>query len=84
MLRFVGRRIVFILSVSVLIVFFIYLGMQMAGNSDVREPDYDIGNHGQQAAAAAARPNKRKADLLLMRVSPNLARLRRFRHRVDG
>lgn len=55
MLRFAGRRIVFILSVSVLIVFFIYLGMGMSGNSNVHEPDYDVANHGQQAWAETRR-----------------------------
>jgi len=49
MLRFAGRRLTFIISVCVLIVFFIYLGMQMYSNSVVREPDYDVANHGQQA-----------------------------------
>jgi peptide/nickel transport system permease protein len=51
MLRFAGRRSIFIISICVLTVFFIYLGMQMSANSAVREPDYDVVNHGQQAWA---------------------------------
>lgn len=51
MLRFVGRRLVFIISVCVLIVFFVNMGMDMAQNSSVKEPDYNLVHYGQQAWA---------------------------------
>jgi peptide/nickel transport system permease protein len=51
MLRFVGRRLVFILSVCVLIIFFVNMGMDMAQNSSAEEPDYDLVRYGQQAWA---------------------------------
>lgn len=49
MLRFAGRRLVFIFSVCLLIIFTIYLGMGMARNSVVQEPSYDVAKYGQQA-----------------------------------
>lgn len=42
MLRFFGRRFVFIVLICILIVFFFYLGMRMIGNSEVAEPHYDL------------------------------------------
>jgi len=49
MVRFVGRRLVFIASVCVMIIFSINMGMSMARNSIVREPNYDVGKYGIQA-----------------------------------
>ncbi|MEN8171615.1 MAG: ABC transporter permease [Chloroflexota bacterium] len=49
MLRFIFRRLFFILSVSLLIVFSVHFGMRMARNSNVKEPDYDVVAYGQQA-----------------------------------
>ena len=49
MLRFVGRRLLFIASVCVMIIFAINLGMGMAKNSVIDEPDYQIVDHSQQA-----------------------------------
>ena len=51
MLRFVSRRILFIVSVCVMIIFAINLGMGMAGNSSAREPDYNVVDHSQLAWA---------------------------------
>lgn len=42
MLRLVGNRLLFILSVCLLIVFAVNLGMDMASNSSVKEPSYDL------------------------------------------
>lgn len=49
MLRFVGRRILFIALVTVAIVFFAYLGMDMMGNSEAAAPNYDLGVFAPQA-----------------------------------
>ena len=49
MSRFLSRRILFIFSVCMLIIFSIYLGMGMAGNSVNREPNYDVVDFGQLA-----------------------------------
>jgi peptide/nickel transport system permease protein len=49
MLRFIGRRILFIILVWVFIVFFSNLGMRMARNSEVSRPDYDLVQHGKRA-----------------------------------
>ncbi len=49
MSRFIGRRLVFILSVCFLIIFSITLGMGMAGNSVDREANYDVVDFGQLA-----------------------------------
>ncbi|MCP4416369.1 MAG: hypothetical protein GY805_07090, partial [Chloroflexi bacterium] len=45
MLKFLVRRAFFIILVSAFIVFFIFLGMGMARNSDLHEPDYDLVEH---------------------------------------
>ncbi|MBN1584230.1 MAG: ABC transporter permease [Anaerolineae bacterium] len=42
MLRFVIRRILFIILVYVCIIFFVHLGMRMIRNSEVGKPDYDL------------------------------------------
>lgn len=52
MLRFVGRRLAFIISVCVLIIFFVNMGMEMAQNSSAKEPSYDLINYGQSAWAS--------------------------------
>ena len=49
MLRFIGRRLVFIVTVCILIVFSVNLGMRMARNSEIKEPDYEVVKYGQQA-----------------------------------
>jgi len=51
MLRFVIRRLSFILAVCVMIIFAINLGMGMARNSIVQEPDYKVARHGVTAWA---------------------------------
>jgi peptide/nickel transport system permease protein len=42
MLKFLIRRILFIISVSLFIVFFVFLGMGMASNSERPEPNFDL------------------------------------------
>ncbi len=49
MFHFIGRRIISILLVAILIVFFAYLGMGMVRNSQVAQPDYDLVQHGLRA-----------------------------------
>ena len=49
MLRFIGRRVAFILTIWVLIVFFSHLGMRMLPNSEVSKPDFDVVRHGKAA-----------------------------------
>jgi ABC-type dipeptide/oligopeptide/nickel transport system permease component len=49
MVRFIGRRLVFIALVCVLIVFFVHMGMRMMRNSDASRPDYDLVQYGQWA-----------------------------------
>ena len=51
MLRFILRRLSYILAVCVMIVFAINLGMGMARNSIVQEPDYKVARHGVTAWA---------------------------------
>ncbi len=42
MLKFLARRILFIILVSIFIVFFVFLGMRMASNSELPEPNFDL------------------------------------------
>ena len=49
MLRFIGRRIAFIMLVLVAIIFFAYLGMNMMRNSDIAEPNFDLIGQGRGA-----------------------------------
>jgi len=49
MSRFISRRIIFIASVCVMIIFAINLGMGMASNSILREPDFNVVDHSQLA-----------------------------------
>lgn len=49
MLRFIGRRITFIVLICVFIVFFAHLGMSMIRNSEISEPDYDVVGHSKRA-----------------------------------
>lgn len=49
MLRFIGKRLVFIASVCVLIIYTVSMGMRMARNSSVSEPSYNLARFGQQA-----------------------------------
>ncbi len=49
MLSFIGRRLAFIISVAVLIIFSVNLGMDMARNSSVETPSYDLVEFSQDA-----------------------------------
>ena len=49
MLQFIGKRLLFILSVCVLIIFAVNMGMDMASNSSVEEPNYDLVEFSQEA-----------------------------------
>ena len=49
MLRFIVRRISFIVLVWILIVFFSNLGMRMARNSEISRPDYNLVEHSKRA-----------------------------------
>ena len=49
MLRFIVRRIFFIILVWVFIVFFSNLGMRMARNSEISRPDYNLVEHSKRA-----------------------------------
>jgi peptide/nickel transport system permease protein len=49
MLQLISRRLLFILLVCVLIVFFVSLGMRMIRNSEVPEPSYDLVLNGKIA-----------------------------------
>jgi peptide/nickel transport system permease protein len=51
MLRFIGRRMLLILLVCVLIVFFAHLGMSMIRNSERRTPDYNMVRYSKRAWA---------------------------------
>ncbi len=42
MLRLIGRRLLFITSVILTIIFLIHLGMRLVRNSEVPQPDFDI------------------------------------------
>ncbi len=49
MLQFLARRILFIILVSLFIVFFVFLGMRMAQNSELAEPVYNLARPSQLA-----------------------------------
>lgn len=49
MLQLIGRRLLFILLVCLLIVFFVNLGMRMIRNSEVAEPNYNLVTYGALA-----------------------------------
>ncbi len=49
MFQFIGKRIIFILSVCVLIIFAVNMGMDMGRNSSVEEPSYDLVEFSQDA-----------------------------------
>lgn len=49
MLEFISRRLIFILLVCVLIIFFVNLGMRMIRNSEVAEPNYSLVTNGKIA-----------------------------------
>ena len=51
MFRFIIRRLSFIIAVCVMIIFAINLGMGMARNSIIQEPDYKVARHGVTAWA---------------------------------
>lgn len=73
MLRLVGRRLLFIAVVTLVIIFFINLGMRMTRNSDTLEPNYDVL---QQAILAWADTrsylsNAIQGDLGVMRTQNN-------------
>ena len=49
MLRFVGRRISFIILIWVFIAFFVHLGMRMVRNSELSKPDYNVVRYSKRA-----------------------------------
>jgi len=49
MLRFIVRRISFIVLISVFIAFFAHLGMRMVRNSEISKPDYNLVRHSKGA-----------------------------------
>jgi peptide/nickel transport system permease protein len=49
MLRFLGQRLLYIITICVLIIFSIYLGMSMADNSVNQNPNFDLVYFGQRA-----------------------------------
>jgi ABC-type dipeptide/oligopeptide/nickel transport system permease component len=49
MLRFIGRRLLYIVLVYVLIVFFCHLGMRMIRNSELSRPNFDLAEQGRSA-----------------------------------
>ncbi|MDH5507426.1 MAG: ABC transporter permease [Anaerolineae bacterium] len=49
MLRFLIERLLYIAAVSVIIVFFVFLGMNMAKNSEIPDPNYDLITQGKTA-----------------------------------
>ena len=49
MFQFILRRMVFIILICILIIFFFYLGMRMIRNSEISEPDYDLVRHSKRA-----------------------------------
>jgi peptide/nickel transport system permease protein len=49
MINFLFRRIIFTLLVSILIIFFVHLGMRMVVNSNASVPSYDLVQHSIQA-----------------------------------
>ncbi len=49
MLQFISRRLIFIVLVCLLIVFFVNLGMHMIRNSEVAEPSYNLVTNGKIA-----------------------------------
>lgn len=49
MVRFIVQRLVFIVFVSIIIVFAVHLGMQMVDNSDTSQPDFDVVANGKIA-----------------------------------
>ena len=49
MLQFLVRRTLFIISVSIFIVFFVFWGMKMASNSERSEPNFDLAEPGLAA-----------------------------------
>lgn len=49
MLRFISRRLIFIILICILITFVFHLGMRMISNSDIAKPDYDLLKHSELA-----------------------------------
>jgi peptide/nickel transport system permease protein len=49
MVRFIARRIAFILVIWVLTVFFCFLSMRMLPNSEISKPSFDVVGHGKVA-----------------------------------
>jgi len=49
MLRFIARRLCFMILVWVVIVFFSHLGMSMTRNSEISRPDYNLVRHSMRA-----------------------------------
>jgi hypothetical protein len=42
MLHLIGRRLLFIATITLAIIFFIHLGVRLAHNSEISQPDFDI------------------------------------------
>jgi ABC-type dipeptide/oligopeptide/nickel transport system permease component len=51
MIRLIAQKLAFILLVSILIIFFMFMGMRMIQNSSASEPNYDLVKYGQLAWA---------------------------------
>jgi len=49
MLRFFSQRLIYIITICILIIFSIYLGMGMVKNSVVQNPNFDLVRNGQRA-----------------------------------
>lgn len=77
MLRFVLRRLGFIIAVSLGIIFFAFFGIRLAGNSTARTPDYDPLPAARYAASATADYVERLAHGDLGMMQRGSGRLRR-------
>ena len=80
MLRFIVRRILFIILVWVFIVFFSNLGMRMARNSEVSRPDYNLVQHSKRAwqDTRTFLSGALRGDLGTMRIPSGLAPIKDF------
>ena len=80
MLRFIVRRIFFIILVWVFIVFFSNLGMGMARNSETSRPDYNLVQHSKRAwqDTRTFLSGALRGDLGTMRIPSGLAPIRDF------
>jgi ABC-type dipeptide/oligopeptide/nickel transport system permease component len=74
------RRTLFIISVSIFIVFFVFLGMEMASNSELSEPNFDLVEHGLAAWQQTGTffSNIRQGDLGIFRTDAGEVPLKDF------